>query len=914
MNAKQQKAYDRAGGVILNAVRRIAAGEPVRELDLSNWGLTALPPEIGQLPGLERLYLYGNELSALPAELGRLTALTELNVGHNRLTRLPEVLWQLTSLRQLHLHQNGLSELTEALTCLSHLEVLNVHASFLTTLPDWLPRLSCLKVLYLGNAFGGCPLRHLPECLRHLPQLEELRANDCELESLPDWLGELPVLRGLRLENNRLTALPASLQQLKKLHTLDLRGNPGLEFLGPELLSNTNGGAQEILAQYFRLRPATGLAKTRALKEVKVLVVGEPGVGKTSLIRGLFGDGFDAGERTTEGIRRVTKRLPCGARGEVALNVWDFGGQEIMQATHQLFLTARSVYVLVLDSRENERQGRIDYWLRIIESYGGDSPVIVVGNRSDEGKLDLAWETLSGKFPQIKAFAKKVCCFTGKVDGRQVDLREGLEELRGTLAQVIEQHVTHIDTELPEAWHAVKEHLRKDGRDCLTKAEYVQVCREHGVQSEEDVLLRQLHDLGIVLHYGDHAVVRDNHVLDPAWVTDPIYKVVLDGPLRDDLKARLTRPYLRRIMDGTESHTYARGTEEFLMEMLRKFKLGYDFAGAKEPTLLLPGLLPRDPGYRGEWPERAALRWKYDVLPDSVISRAIVALHGRLAKDSAWRSGCILQMDGAMARMEADYELATIEVKVAGNGKMRRSLLAVIRAALEDIHRQFEGRLGELAQVPTGGRDKHGKPLFEDYDTLLDMEGRGETTYYVAGVGRIPLSELLDGFTSRDERDTERAQPAEDRGKRGAKTDTPTPKPHTIAEEPWCNSWPVKAGGGAVGAFVVARVLFALFDDSLTDWLRGHAGALSFCAAVLVFVLMLRHNPATKYFRLLRLLCCAALVLNIGGPVIDAKGWLGSLHWDGAISTGTNWVLGVAICVVGFLEWQHQKKPPGRPD
>ena len=32
----------------------------------------------------------------------------------------------------------------------------------------------------------------------------------------------------------------------------------------------------------------------------------------------------------------------------VRLNVWDFGGQEIMHATHQFFLTTRSLYLVVL--------------------------------------------------------------------------------------------------------------------------------------------------------------------------------------------------------------------------------------------------------------------------------------------------------------------------------------------------------------------------------------------------------------------------------------------------------------------------------------------------------------------------------------------------------------------------------------
>ena len=46
--------------------------------DLSGRGLTALPPEIGQLTSLHDLWLDGNQLTALPAEITQLTSLQYL--------------------------------------------------------------------------------------------------------------------------------------------------------------------------------------------------------------------------------------------------------------------------------------------------------------------------------------------------------------------------------------------------------------------------------------------------------------------------------------------------------------------------------------------------------------------------------------------------------------------------------------------------------------------------------------------------------------------------------------------------------------------------------------------------------------------------------------------------------------------
>jgi internalin A len=60
-----------------NLLERIeqAKRDGVTELDLSDEGITELPPVIGQLTQLTWLDVSGNELSSLPPEIGQLTRL-----------------------------------------------------------------------------------------------------------------------------------------------------------------------------------------------------------------------------------------------------------------------------------------------------------------------------------------------------------------------------------------------------------------------------------------------------------------------------------------------------------------------------------------------------------------------------------------------------------------------------------------------------------------------------------------------------------------------------------------------------------------------------------------------------------------------------------------------------------------------
>ena len=70
-----EDAYRLARRRILNNAKR--RGQLT--LDLSNKGLTKLPPEIGQLPELTELVLSNNKLTTLPPEIGQLNSLKTLD-------------------------------------------------------------------------------------------------------------------------------------------------------------------------------------------------------------------------------------------------------------------------------------------------------------------------------------------------------------------------------------------------------------------------------------------------------------------------------------------------------------------------------------------------------------------------------------------------------------------------------------------------------------------------------------------------------------------------------------------------------------------------------------------------------------------------------------------------------------------
>ena len=136
--------------------------------------------------------------------------------------------------------------------------------------------------------------------------------------------------------------------------------------------------------------------------------MGRGGVGKTSLVNRLVRNEFDPNSAKTEGIK-ITQ-WPVSVEGEsVRLNVWDFGGQEIMHATHQFFLTERSLYLVVLSGREGSEDEDAEYWLKLAASFGAGSPVIVVLNKMDEHRFDVNRRVLQQKYPTIQKFVATDC-------------------------------------------------------------------------------------------------------------------------------------------------------------------------------------------------------------------------------------------------------------------------------------------------------------------------------------------------------------------------------------------------------------------------------------------------------------------------------------------------------------------------
>jgi Leucine-rich repeat (LRR) protein len=216
INVVRATAAEETAPPIADATIRVklSLAEGSGKLDLSECGLTSIPPQVFELTGLEELSLAGNSLSSLPPEIGNLTLLERLQLSGNELTSLPEEIGQLQALKGLWVHGNRLVSLPVSLSNLTNLVQLSIAGNEIEALPEGIGALSSLKEL----AAAGNKIKKVPEALEGLKSLEILGLYGNELELLPSSVSTLTALREFWVQGNpSLTSLPPEIGDMQAL-------------------------------------------------------------------------------------------------------------------------------------------------------------------------------------------------------------------------------------------------------------------------------------------------------------------------------------------------------------------------------------------------------------------------------------------------------------------------------------------------------------------------------------------------------------------------------------------------------------------------------------------------------------------------------------------------------------------------
>ena len=136
---------------------------------------------------------------------------------------------------------------------------------------------------------------------------------------------------------------------------------------------------------------------------VKVILLGESGVGKTSLINVTIGNEFNSHEEVTFVNSYVEKKCVINNQTYI-LNIWDTIGQEKYRQLTKLFFKDSKIVILVYDKSSKQSFDAMDYWAEEVRNELGNDIILALAANKD----DLDEENEDVDINVAEEFAKKI--------------------------------------------------------------------------------------------------------------------------------------------------------------------------------------------------------------------------------------------------------------------------------------------------------------------------------------------------------------------------------------------------------------------------------------------------------------------------------------------------------------------------
>ena len=125
--------------------------------------------------------------------------------------------------------------------------------------------------------------------------------------------------------------------------------------------------------------------KVQLAGEIKIILLGESGVGKTNLINILMGIPFNDNEKSSASNSYSEKKVTINNK-LYKLNLWDTIGQEKFRQLTKIFYKDSKIVIFVFDITSKESFDELqNYWVRDVKEQIGDDGIVkgVIANKMD---------------------------------------------------------------------------------------------------------------------------------------------------------------------------------------------------------------------------------------------------------------------------------------------------------------------------------------------------------------------------------------------------------------------------------------------------------------------------------------------------------------------------------------------------
>ncbi|MFX1258153.1 MAG: Rab family GTPase [Promethearchaeota archaeon] len=121
--------------------------------------------------------------------------------------------------------------------------------------------------------------------------------------------------------------------------------------------------------------------------KIKIIILGEPGVGKTSLVKRFISNHFSNDYRTSIGTNVYLKDTKFNYDDKIikiSTQLWDIAGQERWTSMRHVYYKGAQGAIIVIDlTRKNTLEQIEKFWYQDLKKHCNFIPIILVANKSD---------------------------------------------------------------------------------------------------------------------------------------------------------------------------------------------------------------------------------------------------------------------------------------------------------------------------------------------------------------------------------------------------------------------------------------------------------------------------------------------------------------------------------------------------
>ncbi|KAJ3447688.1 ras family-domain-containing protein [Anaeramoeba flamelloides] len=179
--------------------------------------------------------------------------------------------------------------------------------------------------------------------------------------------------------------------------------------------------------------------ETQERSVIKIILLGQSGCGKTSIVMRWIDNSFTENTATTIGAAFYLKNLMIDEK-MISIRLWDTSGQERFKSLAPLYYREAAGVILVLDIQDPLSFEKLEYWMNELRTNCNSLPII--GLAANKYDLFTDQQQQQEIFEKATKFAKNI---NAQIFQTSAKTGEGVEEIFEYVAKsVVQKHSSHL--------------------------------------------------------------------------------------------------------------------------------------------------------------------------------------------------------------------------------------------------------------------------------------------------------------------------------------------------------------------------------------------------------------------------------------------------------------------------------------